>query len=58
MAAATIGVAVNSPRYLGAAFTPVSINVAVACLAAVDLLLLAGLPSAVRCRRGTRVPAP
>jgi uncharacterized membrane protein YphA (DoxX/SURF4 family) len=58
MAAATVGVAVHSPRYLGAAFNPVSLNLAVACLAAVDLLLLPGLPSAARCRRGARVPAP
>jgi uncharacterized membrane protein YphA (DoxX/SURF4 family) len=48
---ATIGVAVNSPRYLGAAFNPVSLNLAVACLAVVDLLVISGLPSAARCRR-------
>jgi hypothetical protein len=51
MAAATIGVAVSSPRYLGAAFNPVSLNLAVACLAVIDLLVLSGLPSAARCRR-------
>jgi uncharacterized membrane protein YphA (DoxX/SURF4 family) len=48
---ATIGVAVNSPRYLGAAFNPVSLNLAVACLAVIDLMVLTGLPSAARCRR-------
>jgi hypothetical protein len=48
---ATIGVAVNSPRYLGAAFNPVSLNLAVLCLAVIDLLVLGGLPSAARCRR-------
>jgi hypothetical protein len=48
---ATIGVAVNSPRYLGAAFNPVSLNLAVACLAVIDLMVLDGLPSASRCRR-------
>jgi hypothetical protein len=48
---ATIGVAVNSPRYLGAAFNPVSLNIAVACLAIIDLIMLCGLPSAARCRR-------
>jgi hypothetical protein len=51
MVAATIGVAVNSPRYLGAAFNPVTLNLAVACLAAIDLIVLRGLPSAARCRR-------
>jgi hypothetical protein len=48
---ATIGVAVNSPRYLVAAFNPVSLNLAVACLALIDLTGLSGLPSAARCRR-------
>jgi len=40
MLAGTIGVAVNSPRYLGAAFNPVSLNLAVACLAVIDLIVL------------------
>jgi uncharacterized membrane protein YphA (DoxX/SURF4 family) len=48
---ATIGVAVYSPRYLEAAFNPVSLNLAVACLSVVDLLVVSGLPSAARCRR-------
>jgi uncharacterized membrane protein YphA (DoxX/SURF4 family) len=48
---ATIGVAVSSPRYLGAAFNPVSLNLAVGCLAIIDLMVLRGLPSAARCRR-------
>jgi hypothetical protein len=51
IALATIGVAVNSPRYLVAAFNPVSLNLAVACLALIDLAVLSGLPSAARCRR-------
>jgi hypothetical protein len=51
MAAATIDVAVNSPDYLAAAFNPISLNLAVACLAAIDLLVLSGVPSATRCRR-------
>jgi uncharacterized membrane protein YphA (DoxX/SURF4 family) len=51
MLLATIGVAMTSPRYLGAAFNPVSLNLAVACLAAIDLMILKGLPSAARCRR-------
>jgi uncharacterized membrane protein YphA (DoxX/SURF4 family) len=48
---ATVDVAVRSPRYLGAAFNPVSLNLAVACLAVIDLTVLRGLPSAARCRR-------
>jgi hypothetical protein len=48
---ATIAVAVSSPRYLGAAFNPVSLNLAVACLAVIDLMVISGLPSAARCRR-------
>ena len=51
MGVATIGVAVTSPRYLGAAFNPLSLNLAVACLAVIDLLVLGGLPSAAHCRR-------
>jgi len=39
---ATIGVTVTSPRYLGAAFNPVSLNLAVGCLAVIDLLVLSG----------------
>jgi len=48
---ATAVVGVSSPRYFSAAFNPLSLNVAVACLAAIDLLVLTGLPSATRCRR-------
>jgi uncharacterized membrane protein YphA (DoxX/SURF4 family) len=44
-------VAVASPRYLGAAFNPVTLNLGVFCLAAIDLVALDGLPSAARCRR-------
>jgi hypothetical protein len=51
MLAATTAVAVFSPRYLGAAFNPVSLNAAVAALALVDLLVHPGVPSAARCRR-------
>ena len=51
MLLAVVVVGVNSPRFLNAAFNPVSLNLAVACLAAVDLLVLDGLPSAARCRR-------
>jgi uncharacterized membrane protein YphA (DoxX/SURF4 family) len=51
MVLATAAVAVNSPHYFGAAFNPFALNVAVACLATVDLLVISGLPSAARCRR-------
>jgi uncharacterized membrane protein YphA (DoxX/SURF4 family) len=44
-------VGVSSPRYLAAAFNPVSLNLAVACLAGIDLLVVGGIPSAARCRR-------
>jgi uncharacterized membrane protein YphA (DoxX/SURF4 family) len=44
-------VAVASPRYLGAAFNPVTLNFGVLCLASIDLVALCGLPSAGRCRR-------
>jgi hypothetical protein len=51
MLLAVVVVGVNSPRFLNAAFNPVSLNLAVACLAAVDFLVLDRLPSAARCRR-------
>lgn len=54
MVIATIGVAITSPRFLPAAFNPVSLNVAIACLALVDLLVLEDIPSAARCRRRPR----
>lgn len=44
-------VAVASPRYLGAAFNPVTLNIGVICLASIDLVALRSLPSAGRCRR-------
>jgi len=48
---ATAAVGLNSPRYFEAAFNPASLNLTVACLAAIDLLVLGSLPSAARCRR-------
>jgi uncharacterized membrane protein YphA (DoxX/SURF4 family) len=44
-------VGVNSPRYFAAAFNPVSLNLAVACLAGIDLLVVGSIPSAARCLR-------
>jgi uncharacterized membrane protein YphA (DoxX/SURF4 family) len=51
MALATLGVSLRSPAYLAAAFNPISLNLAVAALAVVDLLNLAEVPSAARCLR-------
>ena len=48
--AATL-VALRSPAFFGAAFNPFSLNISVAALAAVDLIVLAGVPSAARCLR-------
>ena len=51
MPIATAVVSVRSPRFFTAAFNPLSLNVAVAALAAIDLLVLAGVPSASHCLR-------
>ena len=42
---ALIGVTVNAPHQLSAAFNPVSLNVAVVCLAIIDLVILRRPPS-------------
>jgi len=55
MPIATTVVALHSPAFFDAAFNPFSLNVCVAALAAVDLLVLRGVPSAARC---FRQPAP
>jgi hypothetical protein len=47
---ATLAVALASPRYLTAAFNPVSLNTLMAALAVVGLLTGSNLPSARRCR--------
>ena len=51
MPIATLVVAMHSPGYFPAAFNPVSLNVAVASLAGIDLLVIGHIPSAARCRR-------
>jgi hypothetical protein len=51
MAAATVGVLVNSPHRAVAAFGPVTLNLLLAVLAAVGLLSLRDLSSARRCLR-------
>ena len=60
MLAATAGVAWSSPRYLGAAFNPVTLNGCVIVLALIDLLHLDDAPSAARCRRTPprEIPSP
>ena len=55
MLAATVGVGLRSPAYLVAAFNPAALNLAVAALAAVDLLNLTDLPSAARCLRSAPI---
>jgi len=51
MAIATTIVGVYSPRFFAGAFNPFSLNLAVASLAAIDLLVLPSVPSAARCLR-------
>jgi hypothetical protein len=51
MTLATIGVALSSPRFLFAAFNPVSLNGLMAAVAVVGLLADRDLPSARRCLR-------
>lgn len=48
---ATAVTALASPAVVGAAFTPVTLNLGLGLLAAIDLLTLDGIPSAGRCRR-------
>lgn len=51
MLLATVVVALTSPRHFGAAFNPATLNSSVACLAAIDLLVVGSLPSSGRCLR-------
>src|SRR4029078_12456147 len=51
MLVATAVVGPHSTRSFSAAFSPASLSLAVACLAAIDLLVLGNLPSAARCLR-------
>jgi DoxX-like family len=50
-AVALVFVAVTSPGYLGAAFNPVSLNLAIIALAVIDVLVMPLVPDAGRCRR-------
>ena len=61
MPLATLGVAISSPSFLGAAFNPVSLNLAVAALAGIALVASRDLPTASTClrepaRASTRTP--
>ena len=51
MPIATLDVALFSPAFFEAAFNPFSLNLSVAALAAVDLLVIGGVPFARRCLR-------
>jgi hypothetical protein len=51
MVLATVGVVMNSPRYLTAAFNPVSLNLLLIVVAVIGLLVMKDLPSAHRCLR-------
>ena len=54
---ATVVVALTAPPMLGAAFNPVTLNLAIAALALIDRLTLDGIPSAGRCLRRPTAPA-
>ena len=51
MVLATAAVGINSPRYFGAAFNPLTLNLAIGCIASIDLLVVGSIPSAARCLR-------
>jgi hypothetical protein len=55
---ATVVTAATSPAVVGAAFTPVTLNLGVGLLATIDLLTLDGIPSAGRCRRRPLLASP
>ena len=54
MILATIGIALTSPEYLGAAFNPVTLNVSVIVLALIGYIASLDTPSAGRCLRMPR----
>jgi DoxX-like family len=49
-------VAVHAPAYLGAAFNPLTLNLAIAALSAVGLIASRSCPTAARCRRKPAQP--
>jgi hypothetical protein len=44
-------VAITAPTYLSAAFNPLTLNLAIAALAAIAIIAGQDMPSAARCRR-------
>jgi len=56
--AATAVTAIASRDVVGGAFTPVTLNLGLGLLAAIDLLTLDGIPSAGRCRRRPSIAGP
>jgi hypothetical protein len=54
MVAATAGVALRSPQYLGAAFNPITLNLSVIALSGIGLIAAAASPFAGRCLRKRR----
>ena len=55
---ATAVTTIAAPEVVGGAFTPVTLNLGLGLLAAIDLLTLDGIPSAGRCRRRPSVAGP
>ena len=51
MVIATVGVSINSPRFLAAPFNPVTLNILLIALSVVGLLSMSNLPSSRRCLR-------
>lgn len=51
MVLATVGVAIYSPRYMTAAFNPVSLNLLLAVVSFIGLTMMTNLPSARHCLR-------
>ena len=51
MITATLGVSINSPRFLSAAFNPLSVNLLMVGLAVIGLMAGRNLPSARNCLR-------
>jgi uncharacterized membrane protein YphA (DoxX/SURF4 family) len=54
MFAASLAVGINSPRYMTAAFNPLTLNLAIAALAVIGLLVSGNLPTATNCYRSPR----
>jgi DoxX-like family len=51
MVMALVAVSISSPHYVGAAFNPVTLNLAVIALSTIGLVAISAAPSAARCLR-------